>query len=307
MAETRVTAVRSYEIGVTDLARSIAFYRDVWGLAIVHQDGKSCHLRTTGAEHHAVVLHQQPNVGLIRVNLAAPDHATVDALYAQVGAKGGALLGAPAPYGGPGGGYGFALRDVDGREFRILSDVARHDDAAVQNDRPRKLSHVVVNSADIARATGFLRDALGFRLSDSTNHMNFLRCSTDHHSIAVAAEGSVTLNHTAWEMPSFDALMYGAGRLKENKYAVEWGIGRHGPGANIFVYFVEPDGYAIEYTAEVEQIDERTHKAGTAEDWQKTPIKRPDRWGFSGPPSDRMRQAMHGAAQLAAERAPAAE
>jgi catechol 2,3-dioxygenase-like lactoylglutathione lyase family enzyme len=305
MAEQRVNAVRSYEIGVTDLARSIAFYHEVWGLGIVHQDANSCHLRTTGPEHHAIVLHRRPSVGLIRVNLGAPDRATVDALHAQIQAKGGSVLGSPAPFGGPGGGYGFALRDRDGRELSITSDVARHADIADQKDRVRKLSHVVLNSGDVARSTDFFRDALGFRLSDSTNHMNFLRCSSDHHSIAVAAEGSVTLNHTAWEMPSFDALMYGAGRLKENKYTVEWGIGRHGPGANIFVYFVEPDGYAIEYTAEVEQIDERTHKAGTAEEWQKTPIKRPDRWGFSGPPSERMRQAMHGAAQLAAQTVPA--
>ena len=86
---------------------------------------------------------------------------------------------------------------------------------------------------------------------------------------------------------------------------MEWGVGRHGPGANIFVYFVEPDGYAIEYTAEVEQIDERTHKPGTAEEWAHTKIKRPDRWGFAAPPTPRMREAMHGAGQLAEQHAPA--
>jgi catechol-2,3-dioxygenase len=305
MAEVRVSAVRSFEIGVTDLARSIAFYRDVWALGIVHQDAGSCSLRATGPEHHAITLHQRPEVGLVRITLAAPDRAAVDALHRQVQAKGAAIQNAPAPYAGPGGGYGFACRDIDGRELRILAEVAQHGDAADAKDRPRKLSHVVLNSGEIGRTTTFYREALGFRLSDSTSHMNFLRCNSDHHSIAVAAEGSVTLNHTAWEMPSHDALMYGAGRLKEKGYAVEWGVGRHGPGANIFVYFVEPDGYAIEYTAEVEQIDERTHKPGTAEDWQKTPIKRPDRWGFSGPPSPRMREAMHGAAQLAKQHAPA--
>jgi catechol-2,3-dioxygenase len=305
MAEIRVSAVRSFEIGVTDLARSIAFYRDVWALGVVHQDASSCSLRTTGPEHHAITIHQRPEIGLVRVALAAADRTTVEALYRQAQAKGAAMLGEPAPYAGPGGGYGFACRDVDGREVRILSDVARHADAAEAKDRPCKLSHVVLNSTDVPRTTDFWREAFGFRLSDSTSHMNFLRCSTDHHSIAVAGEGSVTLNHTAWEMPSFDALMYGAGRLKEQGYAVEWGVGRHGPGANIFAYFVEPDGYAIEYTAEVEQIDERSHKPGTAEDWAKTKIKRPDRWGFAAPPTPKMREAMHGAAQLAKQPATA--
>src|SRR4051794_21550701 len=166
MAEIRVNAVRGFEIGVTDLARSIAFYRDVWALGVVHQDAASCSLRTTGPEHHAVTLHQRPEVGLVRVNLAAPDRATVDALYRQVQAKGAALLGEPAPYAGPGGGYGFACRDVDGRELRILSDVARHADTADAKDRPCKLSHVVFNSNDVARTTEFYREALGFRLSD---------------------------------------------------------------------------------------------------------------------------------------------
>jgi catechol 2,3-dioxygenase len=305
MAEQRVNAVRSYEIGVTDLARSIAFYRDVWALGVVHQDANSCYLRTTGAEHHQVVLRQHAKAELIRVNLGAPDRATVDALQAQVKAAGGTILGAPASVGGPGGGYGFALRDLDGREFTITSDVARHDDAAKTKDQAFKLSHVVLNTENIARSTEFARAAFGFRLSDSTNHMNFLRCTTDHHSLAYASEGTVTLNHTAWEMPSFDALMYGAGRLKENKVALEWGIGRHGPGANIFTYFVEPNGFAIEYTAEVEQIDEASHKAGTAEEWAATKIKRPDRWGFAPPPTDLLRQAMHGANQLAGEPVPA--
>ena len=303
MGDVRVTAVRSYEIGVTDLARSIEFYRDVWALGVVHQDAGSCSLRTTGPEHHAITIRQAAKPGLVRVDFAAPDRAMVDALHRQVQAKGATVLGAPAPLSSAGGGYGFALRDIDGRELTISSDVAQHGDTADTKDRPRKLSHVVLNSDNIGRTTDFYREAFGLRLSDSTGHMNFLRCNTDHHSIAIAGEGNVTLNHTAWEMPSFDALMYGAGRLKEKGYTLEWGVGRHGPGANIFVYFVEPDGYAIEYTAEVEQIDERSWKPGTAEDWAKTPIKRPDRWGFSGPPSPRMREAMHGASQLAKQHA----
>ncbi len=295
MAEHRVTAVRSLEIGISDLAQSKAFYRDVWGLAVVHEDSESCYLRATGPEHHAIVLRQRPSRGLIAVNFAAADRAAVDALYRQVQAAGGSPLGAPGPFGGPGGGYGFAFRDVEGRELRVLSDVARHADAADANDRPRKLSHVVLNAGNADAATAFFIKGLGFRLSDQTKMMDFVRCNTDHHSIAFARDGHVTLNHTAWEMPNWDVLMYGAGRLKRNGYDVEWGLGRHGPGANIFVYFVEPDGYAVEYTTEVQQIDEATHRPGTPKDWERGPNL--DRWGFAAPASPRMREAMHGASQ----------
>ena len=37
---------------------------------------------------------------------------------------------------------------------------------------------------------------------------------------------------------------------------IEWGPGRHGPGDNAFNYFIDPFGVVIEYTAEVEQIDD---------------------------------------------------
>lgn len=294
MTASRVNALDSVEIGVADLSRAAAFYRDVWGLPVVHQSDVSCHLRATGPRHHALVLHKRPKPGLVRVNFGAADRATVEALHRQVSAKGGAPLGAPAALDEPGGGYGFAFRDLEGRELRVIAEVARHPDAADDFDRPRKLSHVVFNSSDVPRTSAFLCDALGLRVSDQTAFMHFLRCDADHHAIAVSKEGPVSINHVSWEMPSFDALMYGVGRLREQGYGIEWGVGRHGPGSNIFAYFVDPDGYAAEYTAEVEQIDECTHKPGTPESWQQTPIKRPDRWGLALFPSERVRAAMRG-------------
>jgi catechol 2,3-dioxygenase-like lactoylglutathione lyase family enzyme len=292
----RVSAVSSYEIAVRDLAQSKKFYTDVWGLSVVHEDAQSCYLRTTGPAHHAIALHQRSELGLIRINFEAPDRAAVAAILDQVKAAGGTVQGNPAPFGGPGGGYGFTCCDKEGRELRVLSDMAHHKDTKDVADRPRKLSHVVLNSVDVDAARTFFCEALGFRLSDQTQIMDFIRCNTDHHSIAFARDSATSFNHSAWEMPTWDGLMYGAGRLKESGYNVEWGLGRHGPGANIYTYFVEPSGYAIEYTTEVQQIDEATHKVGTPKDWQRGP-NRMDRWGFSPPPSERMRAAMHGAGQ----------
>lgn len=297
MAESRVNSVRSVEIGVSDLARSIGFYRDVWGLEIVRQTEESCYFRATGPEHHVLVLHRSPKIGLIHINLGAADAASVDVLHRRVQDHGGLDVSRPASVDEPGGGYGFSFRDSDGRTWRILSDVSRHADQADQEDRVRKLSHVVCNTPDVARATAFLREATGFRLSDQTAMMSFLRCNADHHSVAFAAEGTVTINHTAWEMPSFDGLMYGAGRLKEHGYTIEWGPGRHGPGANIFTYFVDPDGFAVEYTTEIQQIAEASYKPGTAATWQAAGIKRPDRWGLAGFPSERAQLAMRGTSQ----------
>ena len=45
-----------------------------------------------------------------------------------------------------------------------------------------------------------------------------------------------------------------------------WGVGRHGPGNNVFSYFVEPNGFVTEYTTEVEQVDD-TYVAHDAQWW----------------------------------------
>jgi catechol 2,3-dioxygenase len=136
-------------------------------------------------------------------------------------------------------------------------------------------------------------DALGFKLSDSSHMMEFLRCSADHHSIAIFRNKGPSLNHVAYELPNIDGLMRGAGRVKGGGFDIEWGIGRHGPGSNVFSYFIEPDGFVTEYTTELDQLDDATHVPQGAEYWQKV-APTPDRWGIAGPPTNRMRAAMSG-------------
>ena len=299
MTDPRVSGLRSIEFGVPELAAAVGFFRDTWGLNDVRVENGAAHLRGTGAEHHIVVLREQPETALLGVEFAAPDQPAVDALHAKATSVGADVLGPPKPVSGPGGGYGFGFRDPEGRVFRISADVERHADAADTADRPRKLSHVVLNSAAVEDATDYFVDLLGFRLSDRTDMMDFIRCNRDHHSIAFCRVGNAALNHVAFEMPSHDALMRGAGRVKEDGFDVEWGVGRHGPGDNVFVYFIEPNGFVVEYTAEVHQIDEATHKIGYPADWER-PAHRSDQWGFTDPPSARLRAAMSGELQPAA-------
>ena len=67
-------------------------------------------------------------------------------------------------------------------------------------------------------------------------------------------------------MPDLESVMRGGGRMKDAGHAIEWGPGRHGPGDNAFNYFIDPFGVVIEYTAEVEQIDDSYVARGPA-DW----------------------------------------
>lgn len=83
--------------------------------------------------------------------------------------------------------------------------------------------------------------------------------------------------------------MRGGGRMKDAGYGIEWGPGRHGPGDNAFNYFVGPAGFVIEYTADVEQVDDSYQARGPA-DWT-WPAGRSDQWGISAPPSARLKEA----------------
>ena len=298
MANSTVTGVRSIELGVRDLHQSAEFYTKVWALEEVSAAGDTMHFRATGGEHHVLTIRERPQASLLGVHFAAADRGAVDQLCAKAKGYGVAIADDPAPLdASAGGGYGFRFETPDGLPMTISSDSAQHPDVVVDRSRPTKISHVVLNSARTDDQVPFFIDVLGFKLSDSTHMMEFLRCSADHHSIAIFRNNGPSLNHVAYELPNIDGLMRGAGRLKRSGFDVEWGVGRHGPGSNVFSYFIEPNGFVAEYTTELDQLDDATHVPQDASYWQKI-MPNPDRWGLAGPPSNRMRAAMSGALYL---------
>jgi catechol 2,3-dioxygenase len=298
---SRVTGVRSIELGVRDLQQSAEFYTKIWALEQVASEGDAMHFRATGGEHHVLTIRERPKPALLGVHFSAPDRAAVDALCAKAKGYGIEVAGEPAPLDAvAGGGYGFRFRTPDGLPMSISSDSVQHPNVVLDRSRPTKISHVVLNSARTEDQVPFFIDVLGFKLSDSTHMMEFLRCSADHHSIAIFRNNGPSLNHVAYELPNIDGLMRGTGRLKQSGYDIEWGIGRHGPGSNVFSYFIEPNGFVAEYTTELDQLDDATHVPQDAQYWQKV-MPNPDRWGIAGPPSNRMRAAMSGALYLGDE------
>ncbi len=293
MDEVRVNGLRGVELAVFDLKQSSEFYRNVWGLEEANVDGDTAYLRGTGREHHILAIHQRPRAGLVAMSFSARDKRMVDALHAKVCGLGTKILSPPKALPGvAGGGYGFSLETPEGQIIAISADVEQHAEAILDRSRPQKLSHIVLNVEDIEKQNRFFCDVLGFRLSDATERMDFVRCSSDHHSVALARGHGAGLNHMAYEVPNFDGLMRGAGRMTQNGFNIEWGVGRHGPGDNIFTYFVEPNGFVTEYTTEVEQIDEATHMPGDGAYWAKK-MPFPDRWGMATM-TKRLREAMAG-------------
>jgi catechol 2,3-dioxygenase len=293
MANARINGVRSIELGVHDLKASAEFYRKVWALEDVAADGDAIHLRGTGRDHHVLTLRERPRAALLDVHFSAPDRASVDALHAQAKALGANVRSAPGALpASAGGGYGFQLSSPEGHPISISADVSEHAEAIDDKSRPTKLTHVVLNSAEVEKQTAFFVDVLGFKWSDSTFLMDFVRCCSDHHSVALARGNGPSLNHMAYEMPDIDGLMRGAGRLRKSGHEILWGVGRHGPGSNVFSYFVEPNGFVTEYTTDVQQVDD-TYVGHDAQWWKDLNVF-PCRWNMAGAPSEFARKAMSG-------------
>lgn len=283
-----VRGLRGVDVSVGNIAHTAEFYGGIWGLTEVARTKDARFYRGTHHYHHVLGLFDRGRPALLRIIFDAASRADVDALHRQVSAAKAGAVEDPHPLNRPGGGYGFGFKDTEGRNLAVVCDVADHKDSTVVADRPVKITHVNLNSGKADTAYRFYIDALGFKLSDESDMFYFMRCNSDHHSILIAKMSAPTLNHISFEMKDIDSVMRGAGRLMDHGYPIEWGPGRHGAGSNMFCYFAGPEELPIEYTTDVEQVDDFYVFHGP--DYWKWPPNRTDRWGVTPPRSPRLKR-----------------
>ena len=285
-----ISALRSVALTVPDLAAAEIFYTQTWGLVLAEKSQGVAYFRGSGHDHHLLALHEAPGTPQLRlVTLRARSAKALEEIAQAAQAAGGVVERTGAAL-DPAGGHVVVIRDPDGRRIEVVhGDALRANDAPMPQDQPIRLAHAVLNCHAVEKTREFFEKALGFVLADRTRIMAFMNCDNDHHSIALGDTDNDALNHVAFLMPTLDAVMRGGGRLKDKGLPPQWGPGRHGPGDNAFNYFVDPFGIVIEYTAEVEQIDE-TYRVGRPEDWTWPP-GRIDQWGVGQMPTDHLKQA----------------
>jgi catechol 2,3-dioxygenase-like lactoylglutathione lyase family enzyme len=285
MSSCPVRSVRSIELVVTNLAEAARFYEEVWRLKPIETRNDSLFFRGSAGYHHLLSLHSGAQPAVHRIVFDVADRAGIDKLHRAITAA-GAKATTPANLTSAGGGYGFGCKDPDGRNLGFVCGAADHADTADQADVPRKIAHINLNAKDFEGSLAFFTGALGFRVIDDNAPLWFLHCdNSDHSSIVLAKTNQATLNHVAFEMPEFDSVMRGMGRMKDAGYPIEWGPGRHGPGDNVFAYFCGPDEVPLEYTAEVLQIDD-SYEPRPSTYWKFAP-GRSDQWGITQPRSAR--------------------
>jgi len=286
-----ICAVRSVAFTVPDLDAARTFYTQTWNLDVAAEEGRDLYLRGSGSDHHLLALRQAPGTPqLLKITLRARAEDALQAIAAATVQACGTVEQAPEAASDPAGGLALVIRDGNGRRFEVVhGDRRRAADQPVPAECPVRLAHVVLNTQDVPASQAFLERALGFALADRTRIMAFMNCDSDHHTIAMADADNAALNHIAFVVPSLDAVMRGGGRMKDAGHAIAWGPGRHGPGNNAFNYFIDPFGVVIEYTAEVEQIDD-SYRPGGPGDWSWPP-GRVDQWGISAMPNERLKDA----------------
>lgn len=180
--------------------------------------------------------------------------------------------------------------------------------AAPANPRATSVRSIELAVPDLDAARRFYEDAWGLTEVARGRNVSYLRgTGSEHHIVALHGGGEPGAVRVNLGVPSraavdalyerltgagitviaapgaLDAVMRGAGRLKGKGFRVQWGLGRHGPGANVFAYFVDPNGLAIEYTCEMEQVDD-TYRGKTPDEWAQR--ENPDAWGVADPPTD---------------------
>ena len=269
---TRVTGLRGLILNSTDIERTAEFFDSVWGLQranSVSDDG--VYFKGTGTEPCILGFVPGEGRGIHTARFALKSKSAVDESFQDLGEQGITLLSEPGPLDLPGDYYGFHTEDPDGNRIELSAI----NDAGANSDDipfvPEKMSHFVFNSPDNVAMRDFYIDVLGFELADwyAPNIFFFLKCTEEHHCMGLEKCDNSSLNHMAYQVADLDAMMRCVGQMQLKGYEPLWGPGRHGPGGNCFCYFVDPDGYVVEYTSELIQIPDGTD--WTPQEWKPGP------------------------------------
>lgn len=151
----------------------------------------------------------------------------------------------------------FAVADPDGNRTVFT---AGHDGMAQESaGLPAAMTqHFALRSPDPARLLPFYRDQLGFTLSDRVEDDTgvlracFLRTDRMHHALALFSAALVRFDHQSFETPGWTDLRDWADHMAALKTPMAWGVGRHGPGNDVFFMVADPDGNLAEISSEIE-------------------------------------------------------
>lgn len=227
-----------------------AFYARTYGMAL-SRTGDVRHCRAQG--RHVAVSAGPPN--RLRYALFACAPSGWDAMRARLD-----RLPAVAPPPGCGlSPQARAAADPDGNLMVFEPGPARTQEPSPAGaEGVADLQHLALRTQQLPTMLRFYRDALGFVLSDEvvddagTMRAAFLRTSVLHHALALFAAPVACFDHQSFETADWTSLQRWADRMADLREVIVWGVGRHGPGNDVFFMVRDPDGNLAEISAEIE-------------------------------------------------------
>lgn len=289
LAHCRVTGIHRLAMSAPDIAEMERFYRAVWLLRPSGRDGDYLAFRTAMAVHDDILIAEgERRLDHIAFSIESEDRLSrIAARLRDAGIAVRALEDADLLRSDT---MGMAAVDPEGREVRLV--VPAPDGGSVAPSEsplaPAQLGHLVLWTAAQAESEAFYA-LLGFQVTDRTHMgMSFLRCNADHHTLALVRNesGKSGIQHIAFDVGTIDNVMRNFARLREAGLDCVWGVGRHGPGNNIFSYYADPAGNFVEYYGDMEEQPERF--PATEKFWG--PEHKGDIWGVAGMPPQTFRQ-----------------
>lgn len=281
---TRASHVR---MGVTDLARSRDFYRDVIGLVVTREDDDAVYLRgLEEAAHHSLVLERSDVAQAHRIGLRVRTDADVVAaekFFADANVEHERV---ELPHQGP----TLRFRDAVGTLMEITSsmDVVERKMQSYDEFRagaPQRLDHYQVVTYDVQAATEFWT-GLGMRISeytakDGTDELwgTWMEVKGNTHDLVFTNGRGPRLHHFAYAVPDGASLIHAADVAGALGFGdeIDRGPGRHGISNALFLYLRDPDQHRVElFNTHYQFIDLETPPIR----WDISNPRRAQLWGL---------------------------
>lgn len=151
----------------------------------------------------------------------------------------------------------YSVRDPDGNV--VVFGVRGAAPQVERDDLPARLQHVVFRTPELDAMVEFYERKLGFVVSDRVKDSDgvlracFLRTDAEHHSLALFRAPEARLDHHSYETADWEHIRRWADRMAAKRIPIFWGVGRHGPGDDLFFMVKDPDDNLVEISAEIEQ------------------------------------------------------
>jgi catechol 2,3-dioxygenase len=278
------------ELRVTDLAWSRAYYVDLLGLQVTHEDAGVIYLRAMEERgHHCLILRaaDAPSVGVLGFKVWSEDD--LDHAQAYFIGRGLPVAWVERPFMG----RVLTTRDPFGVPLEFYATMERlpsiHQKYALYRGvKPLRIDHFNLFASDVDASVRFYND-IGFRVTEYTEDAitgrswaAWMHRKGGVHDIAFTNGTGPRLHHVAFWVPTplniIDLLdiMSTSGYLAN----VERGPGRHGISNAFFLYIRDRDGHRTEiYCSDYQTIDPDHEPIK----WALTDPQRQTLWGAPAP------------------------